>query len=275
MTLLSRAAGGAAAAALGLLAASPARALALYDDFSSVAISPYRWQGTQTDDGAAVILDARRTLVSGALRLESKAYGDNSSNVLNAHAAFGVRFARSPDISDIKVTVTPRSLTTADCPANTSWGPATVGFQVGGGFFNSSTGSAPSSSHVYDVRAYVQILRAPTDAAGVATVTGSVMRCMDELCRRGMLSTPVSMGTVALNVATTVEIQWDRGNHRFVFRRDAQAAQTIDYAYPDTVAAHDTSKVLEVVGNPLTCSTGRLATYGGADFDDVYTNTLP
>jgi hypothetical protein len=261
----------ATAAGLALAIAAPAaQALTLYDDFSGTAISVSKWSGEEHTQYGGTITESRRALSSGAVRIEARGYGDKYSNAGTGRVRNQLNFETSATITEMKATVTPRIASFYNCAGNTSAGAVRI--RMIGGFFNAGTPD-PSSSYG-DVYASMQIYRLSNsaDAAGVMKVAGSVFQCTDNSCVTSTTLASVDLGTAALNTATDLHITWDKANHQFVFQKNADAAQNIPYTWTDTQRAVTYGKRLEVTNDIANCSAVRANVYGGADFDNVYTN---
>ena len=258
-------------ALLALLAMSPAaHALATYDDFSGGAISPFRWAASDSAAPGAVIVESRRVVASGQLRLESKSYLLDGPD--NASTSHGVTFTRSRDIREMRAAVTMRF---AD--QSSACGIFSGGFTAGqliGSFFNASGTSKPGS-RIDDVVAWVRAVypRVQLVTPGVS-VTAGYGRCLDDRCQVINEESFANLGSVPLGTKVTIQVSWDPTNHRFLFGKDADALQAMTYPYADTHAAHDADKRMEILNSPAQCTTPAYS-YGGADFDDVSTNTLP
>ena len=268
----------AAAIAMGgaLAAMAPAaRALTLYDDFSSPNISPYRWHGFEVEEALAAVVDVRRTLANGQMRLEARVYGDNVLDSGSVVGINGMRVARSVDVTDLKLTITPRTMALGNCAAGGN--PASAAVEVSGGFFSANSGAAAGASRFMDVRASMYLYHVASDATSAGQIYAYVLRCLDDECRSQEVIAATTLGTATLNTPVTLEMRWDKANQRFVFQRDAQAAVNLSYAgqATDLAPAHDMTKRVQVWGQPPNCTSGRVSVYTGVDIDDVYTNTLP
>lgn len=265
----------AAAAALAAAVLAPqAHALAVYDDFSGGSISAFRWAGSERQWGGASSVETRRLVSAGALRLEQKTYSDNSYPSGSGRGQTALTFVRSPDITDIRATVTMRTVTMLTCPQNST--PSTVSARIEGSWFNAG-GSTPGSRY-NDVVAGVMFFRLSNspDAAGVVRAIGYYGVCLDETCSTQQQFDSVALDTQgAVGTAAVLEIRWDKAAHRFVFQKDSGALATLTYTLSDTRPAQDPSKRLAITNDAANCVSTRLSAYGGADFDDVQTNALP
>jgi len=259
----------------GLLAAAPARAaLVLFDDFTSSAINPSRWAGEESKQYGSSRLEARRAVATGQLRIETKGTSDNSSNSGSGSVRNSVIFAKSASITDMRATITMRTVAPTACAANAT--ASSVRARLFGFFFNA--GSPTPGSEYNDVYAGVQVYRMSnsTDPAGVMRVSGFSGICTDDSCiGSSPVGTSVDLGTVNLNAAVAVEVQWDAANNRFAFQRDASAFQYIPYTLSDTQPPEYEAKRMEVSNIVANCVSVRTSVSGGADFDNVYTNALP
>jgi hypothetical protein len=263
----------ATAAGLALAVAAPsARALTLYDDFSGTAISANKWSGEEHTQYGASIAESRRALSTGSVRIEARGYGDKASNAGTGRVRNQLTFDNSAVVSEIKATVTPRTVSFYNCPANTS--ASQVRFRLIGGFFNAGTPDA--GSYYNDVFAAIQIYRLSnsTDATGVMKVSGVVFQCTDNSCINSTTLGSVDLtGTgAAVNTPTDLHVTWDKTNHQFIFQKDADAPQNVTYTVSDGQRATYYGKRMETTSDIANCTALRANAYGGADFDNVYTN---
>jgi len=262
----------AASVFVALAAALPAaHALTLYDDFSGGAIGPSKWYASESTSGGGILVEGRRAVGAGALRMEVKGYSDRFSNTGTGRASNRVMFQNASAITEMKATITPRIESFVTCAGNTSAGA--VRYRLLGFFFNAGEGNAGSEYN--DVAAGIQIYRLSNsvDAAGVFQVSGFVMQCSDNDCiNTTSIGTPVSLGTTTLNTATDLHMTWDKANHQFIFQKNADAAQMVVYTQADTRAPAYNQKRMEVIGDMANCTATRASSYSGADFDNVYTN---
>jgi hypothetical protein len=264
-------------AVVGLIAATAApqvAALTLYDDFSGVGLSPFRWVGGESSQAGAGNLETRRAVASGVLRIEAKTYSDNNHPVGLGHGESHLTFVRSADINDIRATVTMRTAAVNACPENNA--VSSVSARVEGEFFNA--GGNLAGSRFNDVVAGVMLYRLSnaTDATGVLRAVGYYGLCDDETCSSSTQVDAVSLDTTGLvNTAAVLEIRWDAANHRFVFQKDSGTLATLTYALTDTRAAQNAGKRLQITNDVANCVSAKTFVYGGADFDNVSTNALP
>jgi hypothetical protein len=261
----------------GLLAAAAAphaAALTLYDDFSGVGLSPFRWVGGESSQAGAGNLETRRALASGMVRVEAKTYSDNNHSTGMGHGESHLTFVRSADINDVRATITMRTAAVNACPENSA--VSSVSARVEGEFFNA--GGNLAGSRFNDVVAGVMLFRLSNsaDGTGVLRAAGYYGLCNDETCSTTTQVDAVNLDTTGLvNTAAVVEIRWDAANHRFVFQKDGGTLATLTYALTDTRPAQNAGKRLQITNDVANCASVKTYVYGGADFDNVYTNALP
>jgi len=263
----------AASVFVALAAAFPAaHALTLYDDFSGGAIGPTKWYSTESATAGAILVEGRRAVGAGALRIEVKGYSDRFSNTGLGRVTNRVSFQNSATLTEMKATVTPRINSFVTCAGNTGT-TGEVRFRLSGFFFNAGEGTAGSEYN--DVGANIQIYRLANsaDAAGVFKVSAFLFQCNDNECINSTtLGTPLDLGTTTLNTATDLHLTWDKANHQFIFQKNAEAAQMVVYSVADTHAPVFNQKRMEVLAEMPNCTATRASSYSGADFDNVYTN---
>jgi hypothetical protein len=261
-----------ASAALSLIAAAPsAFASTLYEDFSATLLNPAKWSGEERSQAGATLVEARRAILSGVLRIEAKGYGDKFSDAGAGRVSNQVTLGNSASVTDLKATVTPRTALFTSCAGNVS-APGAVWLGITGGFFNA--GQSAAGGRYNDVQASIEIHRESdsADASGVMHVTGKVTQCADNAC---VASTPLGstdLGTTTLNTPTDLHVTWDQPGHRFTFQKNTESVQSVAYAVADTNPPRQSAKRLGVSADIANCSAQRIYSYGGADFDNVYTN---
>lgn len=259
------------ALALAMGAIAPAAGAAtLYDDFSATILNPAKWAGEEVSLYGATLVEARRAILSGVVRIEAKGYSDKFSNTGTGRVSNRLLLGTSETVTDLKATVTPRTALFTTCAGNTSAGEVQMGLR--GGFFNA--GQAPSAGRYNDVWAAIEIYRQSnsSDASGVFRVSGNVFQCTDSECFSSRSLGSVDLGTTTLNTATDLHVTWNQSGHNFAFQKDAEGVQSVVYTVSDTNPARDGEKRLDVTDDIANCTATRVYSYGGADFDNVYTN---
>jgi hypothetical protein len=165
-----------------------------------------------------------------------------------------------------------RTATAVACAANTT--PTLARARIFGFFFNAGT-PIPGSNY-NDVFAGIQLYRASnsTDGAGILRASAFVGICTDDSCIGSTVLASQELGTTPINTATELQVTWDAANNRFTFQRDAQALVNLAYTVADTQPASFPVKRLEISNQVAHCTASRPAANGGADFDNVKTQTV-
>ena len=215
-----------AALAAALLASQAAHALEAfqtYDNFGGgVPIDTARWI-----DGERI-----RVIKRGALNLMQRTWGSTQSSGGATFVNFNESFANPAAVTAIKAKITVNALEVNACATNTALGQSRA--RIVGGFFN--TGVPVPGSQLGDVIAQIRLTRFSnsTDPAGVLQVQGFASICTSADCNSGTtIGSVVSLGTVALGQATTVQMQWDQPSKSFFFMRD-NGAFSGSAVYTDT-----------------------------------------
>lgn len=264
------------AAALGALAApAVAQTWTLYDDFSSsTSISSNRWSGDDGRQSAGIRLEARRAIVGGQLRLESRSVGDNVRSEGISQTRNAVLFTNGQSINGIKALVTMRSGTIGTCTANTSFGQ--VRARLFGFYFN--TGTPIEGSLTNEVIAGIQLARAynSTDAAGIYRVNAFIGVCTDDACVNSKTIVNQELLTnVALNQAVELSILWDAAANAFrVTTNGTPATLSYNGLLSDARPSTNPIRRMEVSSNIQQCQGTRVSATIGADFDNVQTTAL-
>jgi len=260
-----------AGVAVMFAAGSADAALVTYDAFTNTYINPNKWYGEEGKQYGGTRTETRRAIVEGQLRIEAKGYSDDTSNTGTSTTRNAVVFATSPNITGIRSSVTMRTAIAGACAANTT--PTLTRARIFGFFFNAGT-PVPGSNY-NDVFAGIQLYRASnsTDGAGVLRVSAFVGICTDDSCIGSTLLASQDMGTSSVNTATDLQVTWDATNNRFTFQRDAQAVVNLAYTVADSQPASFPVKRLEISNQIAHCTASRPTGNGGADFDNVKTES--
>lgn len=257
-----------------LAPATASAALVTYDDFGVTYIQPSKWYGEEGKQYGGIRVEAQRAIVDGQLRIQAKAYSDNYSNLGTSTTRNSVVFMKSEGITDIRASVTVRSIVAQACAGNTT--PSIGRARLFGFFFNAGT-PIPGSNY-NDIYAGIQIYRASnsTDASGVLRLSGFIGQCTDDNCIGSNILASTDMGavTTSLNTANALQVTWDSANNRFLFQRNSETAIPLTYTVADTNPASFPVKRLEISNQVAHCSASRPAVSMTADFDSVQTNSL-
>jgi len=232
----------AAAVLATTLAAPAAHALTLYDNFSATSLSSFRWNASEATDDDGVIVDSRRALDSGHMRLEAKSYGGTIVNAGAGLARFGMRLARSADVTALQATLTARTATTPACAGNSTF-PSQVDLRLGGGFFNADRRTLPGDSLLNDVQAWIGLTRNANDAT--LTVSAHVVQCLNDACTISNTLGTATLGNTSLDIPIGMSVTWDKAGHQFAFTSGLVAGTAfVPYTVSDVQPAHDAAKTI-------------------------------
>jgi hypothetical protein len=238
----------------------------LYDNFSTDTINPSKWFGQEYYQ-KPTLEENTRMIEKNTLSLLTRVYGQTTLDPGYGDGGNRLRFRDANPIYGIKATVKIKNIFQEDCPANpsTSWTWA----RLSGFFFN--TGTPTPGSSVNDVRAQIGIQ--PNQTNGL-NVIAKVMLCTDANCSTVTTVGSQILGTAKRNKKTTLPMEWDRDNNRFIFQQDKQAPVYINYAYSDSSEPGMSLKYLDAHGGAANCtSTPRPSVFVDAYVDDVYVKT--
>jgi len=273
---------GCCAALLVALIAFPAQAsadLVPYDDFEAEGIDQDKWSGTQS----GILLDVGRETDGPRgfrkLRLVASAFGLFGSTVPDVGDSLGrvrLLFTNPSAVTTIEAKVEVREVEATGCPGNLT--PTRAQTRISGFFFKSAAVTPPSG--INDVLAFVRIERSSNtdDPEGMLRVLGVVFHCADPDCFAGTVLNPgnTDLGTIMKKEVTTLRIEWDQLNHRFIFQRDDQPEVIAPYDVADELPPDIVQKRLEIAHQVANCTatptTPRPAAFMEARFDDVAVN---
>ena len=251
---------------LGLLNAAPCLALEplkSYDTFSTAPINGALWS------------DGERTMQikGGVLTMTGRAFGSTASNSGFTYGAWRMRFADASAVTEIKAKVTVTALEVNGCAANVDTVSQSRA-RINGSFYN--FGTPVDGDETGDAIAQVRVTRFAnsTDPTGVLQVQGLLVHCLNVDCNVSSVVQNVSLGTVTVGQAATLEIQWDKPNKRFLFTRDAGAfTGTIAYTDNDSHSPGVPFKVLDLRSDFANCiASSPLTGSVNASFDTVSVN---
>lgn len=239
---------GAALLALGSLSAGPAAAaepMVSYDAFGAATLDTTRWSSTERVRGVR----------SGALNLVQRDVGLDLPGPGSVSQSFPLPVADPGAVTQMRATFRVNAMSATGCAATGVASEARA--RLIGAFFN--TGNGVSGSATGDVIAQVMVRKQsttlPTDPY---VVTANVNVCTNSDCSFSTpIGAPVALGTVALNTAVTLQLEWDRAAKRFVFIRDGGAfTGAVGYTQSDR---HGPGNGYATVGSRTTvahCSVG-------------------
>lgn len=238
--------------------------LALHDKFDAAVLDTSHW---------LTPLERVRQIKGGTLRLAQRDVGATSSDTGAAEATHAASLADGSKVTQLKATIRVKSYSLVDCASNPA---AHAQFQarVLGSFF--SSGRSTRGDLTGDVLASVRVSRDTTSTLPVdqLNVSWSSFICQDSTCSTTVPVTPyVSLGTVTLGQATTVQLEWDRAAKTFTAIRDGgtpsvQSYTMSDHGQPGAQIKQVSTRVL--LPNCKTSTPARGAV--DASFDDIAIN---
>jgi hypothetical protein len=248
-----------------------AERLGLYDDFNTAHINPDKWFGGEFSSilpGAST--ETIRQIQDNRLRLVYRSYGPTDADSGRLRTELPLLFRDPAAVTTIQATVQITDVATISCPDNPE--PTAALAMLTGRFF----GSPPSTpdGEVRDMVAYIGISwisgAYPPDVFQARAV---VFYCANRLCTDGMALHRRDLGPVKRGEIARLRVQWDRGNHQFIFQRDDDPEVFAPYAVSDTAPPSITVKMLDaILFVPRCTSTPRPMAFIEAWFDDVMVN---
>ncbi len=240
--------------------------LVLYDDFSNPLIDPAKWVGGEIfGTGRETI----RVISGGQLHLSYRSYGSTASDTGNQSGFLNLFFINPATITTIRATARVNSFQATGCSTPGSFATG-VRAEIHGRFFN--TGTPTLGSSLGDVFAHIYLLKLSNE--GSVQVLADVGQCSNAFCSQGNILGIQSLGSVSLGTTTTLLMQWDQPNHRFIFQRDDQPLAFIPYAVSDTAPPSLQFKILDVNNFVANCTaTPRPVGFLDVFYDNVYLNS--
>jgi len=233
---------------LGVAIAVPSLAwalepLAVYENWQEAdrLIRSDRWRGDEDSGGTEV---ARGIAGSGklahlAMRYRTEGFIVASPPTGQVVARNYMRFAQPTTITAIAARSIIHSLTLTPCPDNNSGGitsaqPLTLALAR----FNDGTSTGPAD-RTGDVEGVISAgrLGSSTDPTGVLQVTGSVIRSTGASGNFTSTLGSVTLGTVSVGHAFSLQVQWDQPNKQFLFSLNNEAPMAVVYMQSDTAEA--------------------------------------
>jgi hypothetical protein len=239
----------------------------LYDNFNADTINPSKWFGNEWSEFLTVE-ENTRMIEKNTLHLLSRIYGQAGSNTGDSEGGNRLRFRDAGPIYGIKATFKAKDISVVNCPANPipSWAQA----RLMGYFFN--TGTPTPGSSVNDVYAQIRMIAVGENEL---EVTAKVSLCNDAACNDATTIGAQTLGTAKLNKKTTLSMEWDQANNRFIFQRDKQAPVYVNYTVSDSSPpGTSNNKRLDAAGGAANCTSNpRTSASIDAFFDNVYVKT--
>jgi len=236
----------------------------LYDNFDGAYLDPAKW--TSSWQCGPAVLECVREINEDALHLKVRGYGaaDSSSGTQYGYSS---ALLTASGVSDIAAQLNVHNSSVDGCSSNPGFGGGGghAHFLLYGAFFNGGGGTSDD-----DVQAYLQLDRYSTDPAGVYLVGGF-------LKYQNRFFGNVDVEYVPVGEKITVELQWDKPNHRFVIRlfRPSQGTvsqQVMPYSMSDTTPAIAPFKSLSANVYPANCLGTRTSAALDVAISKVMTN---
>ncbi|HQN18081.1 MAG TPA: hypothetical protein PKV86_03030 [Syntrophobacteraceae bacterium] len=239
----------------------------LYDNFNTATINPLKWFGNEWTEFLTVE-ENTRMIEKNTLHLLSRIYGQTGSNTGDSEGGNRLRFRDANPIYGIKATFKAKDISVVNCPGNPapSWAQA----RLMGYFFNIGTPTPGSSLN--DVYAQIRMI---ASGENELTVTARVSLCNDAACNNATTIGTQTLGTAKRNKKTTLSMEWDQANNRFIFQRDKQTPVYINYTYDDSSPpGTSNNKRLDAAGGAANCTSNpRPSAFIDVFFDNVYVKT--
>jgi hypothetical protein len=263
---------------------APPTGFTLYDNFGSKIIDPDKWVGqqTETDSSHRVLRESVVEIDKNQLHLVARTWAckdclNNDTGTQGGQSRLRALGALSSATS-MQATVQVKQLAVAGSDVNQN--PAQARARLVGWFFNDGTSTGPGDQ-TGDVFAWIGLRRKSdsTDAAGVMTIVGVVARCEDSTCSDSSTTETQPLGTVKYGPKTTLALDWDDGNQRFIFKwLSGKNATTAEITYAQAGVSNAAQRVntanrLDVwstVPNDNGTTGERPMAFMEAYFDDIY-----
>ena len=253
-----------------VLAGTPAHAMEpmmLYDDFNAGQIDTGKWVREEEGAGTEPSVQIR----DNRLRLFNRSYGKTDSDQGRDEGNLFLTFSNSAAVTAIKATVQVNDVRATGCPSNPQ--PTRAVTFLGGSFFNTFTPTPGSELH--DVWALIGVgRRSNMDVAtDVLSALSLVGRCTNVNCKASMWLHSRDLGPVRRGEMTTLRVEWDRDNHRFIFQRDDDLEVFFPYTLSDTAPPSRQRKGLRITYEAAPCTPpSQPVAFIEASFDDVFVN---
>ncbi len=250
---------------------STAERLAPYDDFNATHIAPDKWFGGEYSSvlpGAST--EAIRQIQDHRLHLVYRSYGPTDADRGRLRNELVLMFRDPPAVTAIQAVVQVIQAETTGCPDNPE--PTAALAMLGGRFFGSPAETQDGEAR--DMVAYIGINQvAGAYPPNVFQARAVVFYCANQPCTAGMVLHRRDLGPVKPGEIARLRVQWDRGNHQFIFQRDDAAEVLAPYAVSDTAPPSIAVKMLDaILFVPWCTAAPRPMAFIEAWFDDVMVN---
>ena len=256
------------------LAGIPAQALeplVLYDHFNATRIDPKKWSGLETFAAPRnPNAEALRLILGGSLWVHLTTYGHMNANRDAQQGRFGLVLAHPGPVTAMAAKVTVLSAEAEDCAANPVLSRARV--QLLGFFFNDGSSTGPND-RTGDI---IAGMNKDLDRDGRSTVA-FIARCLDAAC----VSSPTVVSRVfektwSPRLPDTLQLQWDRDGHQFLFAVNPGTAgeetAALSYTASEALPAVLALKAIRASHSAANCTEARKKVSITAAFDDVLVN---
>jgi hypothetical protein len=246
--------------------------LKLYDNFEQVPINPDKWFGDEFHFGGSFLDLARKaTQEKHHLQILNRFYNQTNSDIGESFGLFRLGFTRPETITAIRSRVQVRNAESTGCLQNPT--PTRATAQIFGFFFN--TNATVPGNAANDVIAGVAVRR-PSDSTAplnVLEIFYFVGHCIDPNCVESPFLGSGLLGTVTTGEWVSLLLQWDKGQHRFIFQRDREQPVFVTYQVFDTAPPGVQLKTLGADHFVANCAADpRPVGMVDALFDNVFVN---
>lgn len=239
-------------------ASCAAQTTTLYDNFNQRFLNQSLW--FSVCGGFSVTENCATDVVAGNLHLARGMTGNNDSNIGTNGGAATAFFLNPESIKSIATDIFVLDVTEVPCAANPEFGSHA---DIIARFFNAGDGTESD-----DVGASIFVGRSVSDPKGQLSIGANYFHNND-------FNHFLPLGTVRIGTPITVRLTWDQANHRFLYSWTNKLTHVttpgvLTYSLPDTTAAADPEKHLDVEIFPANCTAASTWLHTEALFDNVY-----
>ena len=235
--------------------------LHLYDNFDATFLNPAKWSANWQCGPA--VLECVRDIEDDALRLKVRGYGATDSSDGTQYGASEL-FLTKNNATDIAAQVVVHRSNTDNCSTNNGTGHTQ--FLLYGAFFNGGGGTSND-----DVQAFLQLDRGsdPSNTPPGQVLVGGFLQYQNQFFG------DVGVEWVNIGEKFTVELVWDKPNHRFIIRSTRPSLGTVTeqympYTVSDVTPAVGAFKSISARAFPANC----LGTRTSATLDVAVTKVM-